>query len=209
MNIPIQCDCGKLRGTALDVDTSSGNRMICLCDDCQTYAHFLRRSKDILDANGGTDITPLRPAKIKFNSGVEHLKCARLSPKGMFRFYAGCCNTPIANTMAPWVPFAGTFTAILKPTGGLPARDAATGPVLERMMSDFGIGPLPPGSSNRPSLKFMLGVVQYFLSGLAKGLNKPSPFFDEDSKTPRVEPYILSKTERESLRKLAGPNPAF
>jgi hypothetical protein len=209
MNIPIQCDCGKFRGTALNVDSSRGNRIVCLCDDCQTFAHFLKRPKDILDANGGTDITPLRPAFIKLNSGQEHLKCLRLSEKGMFRWYAGCCNSPVANSMSPWVPYAGAFTAILKPSGGLSAREKATGPIVGCIMSDYGIGTLPPNSSNRPSLKIILGVIQYLIAGVIKGLQKPSPFFNDDLKYPRVEPYILSKEERNSLRKFVGPNPSI
>ncbi len=65
MNIPLKCKCGALRGLANDVSPTTGKRIICLCDDCQAYAYYLGRP-EILDANGGTDVIPVAPARLVF-----------------------------------------------------------------------------------------------------------------------------------------------
>ena len=46
-NVALSCTCGKVRGTARDVDPAYGNHIVCMCDDCQTYAHHLGRAEDI------------------------------------------------------------------------------------------------------------------------------------------------------------------
>jgi hypothetical protein len=46
-----------------------------------------------------------------------HLRLMRLSEKGLLRWYAGCCDTPLFNTMAtPKVPFVGVLTDRLDDT---------------------------------------------------------------------------------------------
>ena len=37
------------------------NRMVCYCDDCQAFVHYLGHA-DLLDAHGGTDIVQMAPA---------------------------------------------------------------------------------------------------------------------------------------------------
>lgn len=98
-HVSLQCRCGSLQGQALVPAPSVKYRIVCLCDDCQAYAHFLGQAGKILDANGGTDISPFPPSHIQLTHGGENLRCMRLSPKGMDRWYAGCCNTPIGNTL--------------------------------------------------------------------------------------------------------------
>jgi hypothetical protein len=39
--LPLKCRCGAMRGTANDVAPEAGNRIVCLCDDCQTYAAYV------------------------------------------------------------------------------------------------------------------------------------------------------------------------
>jgi len=62
----------------------------------------------ILDAQGGTDVVQTRPANLTFTHGQDTLACMRLTPKGLLRWYAACCNTPIGNTVANYrMPFVG------------------------------------------------------------------------------------------------------
>lgn len=208
MNIPLQCQCGKLQGMALDISAEKNHRTICYCDDCQCFAYFLGHAKDILDANGGTDITPIAPAQIKITQGSEHLKCMRLSEKGMYRWYTGCCKTPIANTMSNYkFPYAGTIHSIMNHKATGKTREEALGPIFSRLQGKFGISPLPPGTSEKASFKFILSVIQFLVPALLFKKYKPSPFFTDDG-IARVEPYVLSLQERSTLRAYCGPSPS-
>ncbi len=90
------CRCGKLAGE-VDVNTAV-NRGICYCKDCQAFAYFLGAPERILDAQGGTDIVQTSPQALTFTAGREHLACMGLTPHGLMRWYAACCNTAIGNT---------------------------------------------------------------------------------------------------------------
>ena len=88
--VDLRCQCGAVRGLANTVAPDTGMHVVCMCDDCQAFAHFLERD-DVLDASGGTAIFQLRPAQLEITAGREHLRCMRLSEKGLLRWYAGCC----------------------------------------------------------------------------------------------------------------------
>ena len=108
--VPLKCSCGSVQGVARDVSPKTGNRLVCMCDDCQAYAHHLGRAEHILDRNGGTEVFQLTPSQLTLTEGREHLRCLRLKEKGLMRWYAGCCNTPVANTLASpgmdrWIDF--------------------------------------------------------------------------------------------------------
>lgn len=106
VDVALSCRCGAMRGT-LQAGPGLGLHVVCSCDDCRAYARALGRD-DVLDDNGGTDIWQAPPARVRITAGREHLRCLRLSDQGLLRFHAGCCSTPIANTMASAkVPFAG------------------------------------------------------------------------------------------------------
>lgn len=202
MNITIECQCGKIRGTA-DSRYGKGYRAICLCDDCQAYAHYLGLAATVLDINGGTDIFPINPAELKITHGIENLKCLRLIPQGMFRWYAGCCKTPIANCAAS-IPYIGMVHTILEKTNSASELEKHFGPPTARIQGKFGIKPLPAGTLERVSPAFMFRALKLMWLVYLHGLTKPSPFLDKDGK-PLVEPYILTKSERDHLRPLCGP----
>jgi uncharacterized damage-inducible protein DinB len=94
----IHCHCGKLKGTLNR--TQEVNRCVCYCADCQAFARFLKREDEILDEMGGTSIIQTIPANIRFTEGIGNLSCMSLTENGMLRWYAGCCNTPIGNTLS-------------------------------------------------------------------------------------------------------------
>lgn len=77
--------------------TTDINKCVCYCADCQAFAHFLNRNK-ILDKLGGTNILQTIPKNVTFTEGTENLACMRLTPNGLLRWYAACCNTAIGNT---------------------------------------------------------------------------------------------------------------
>jgi len=43
-----------------------------------------------------TDNIPMPRSRLQIQQGLEQIRCLRLSEKGLYRWYAGCGNTPIA-----------------------------------------------------------------------------------------------------------------
>ncbi|WP_321397637.1 DUF6151 family protein [Emcibacter sp.] len=187
-DISLSCECGKTQGIARGISPDSGTRVVCYCDDCQAFARHLGREDSVLDPWGGTDIFQTAPAHIAITEGREYIRCLKLTPKGPYRWYAGCCNTPIANTGSASLPFAGMITAFME----IPAdEERILGPVGWYLQGKYATKPLPPG---RKIVGFPLSLlVQLFWNILVwklKGLGKPTPFFDEDG-TPVTEPELV------------------
>lgn len=197
MNLTLKCACGKLQGTINDVSPVLNKRFICYCDDCQAYAHYLDRVKQVLDVNGGTEIVTCYPASIHITQGIENLACVRLSDDGMFRWYAGCCKTPIANTPTnPKIAYAGVPSTI--------TDFSNMGPIIARNHGKYGHGTLPAGTSAGAPLRFVLRLLPFIFKGITQKLYQPSPFFDANLK-PRVAPTVLSDADYFALIKRASP----
>src|SRR5512138_1141593 len=98
MSHSLKCSCGRVKGVIADAVVA--NHGVCYCRDCQAFAHFLGRPREILDERGGSDIVQVLPRWVTFTAGIGSLACMRLTPKGLLRWYAPCCNTPIGNTLA-------------------------------------------------------------------------------------------------------------
>ncbi len=195
----IQCDCGIFRAELQNFPKATPGRLICYCDDCQSYLHFLKRT-DLLDANGGTEIIPAYPSDIKILQGKENLKCTRLVTTGMYRFSTTCCNTPIANT-DPKRPWAGILRRVY--TNKDPNKlDQSLGKVRASVMGKFGHGTLPKGTPQTFNFKGFLAVMPFILKGKILGRNKPTPFFNNE--TSIVVPKVLSKEERQRALDSAG-----
>ena len=64
------------------------------------FAHFLERAEDVLDGYGGTEVLQLSQGRLRLERGSDRLACLRLTPRGLLRWYAGCCDTPIGNVPA-------------------------------------------------------------------------------------------------------------
>ena len=192
---PLRCRCGTLQGRVAAPDRAMG-RGICYCTDCRAFAHFLGRADDVLDLQGGTDVIATHPQHVVINQGLDALACMSMSPRGLLRWYASCCRTPIGNTVRnPKLAYVGLVHTCLE-GAGVPIersfgpvtlrlnRDSATGPVAERSRGMFG-----------SALRFMRTT---FGARIA-GSYKRSPFFDADSGMPVVAPHVLTKAEREQL----------
>ncbi|MFL6587754.1 MAG: DUF6151 family protein [Luteimonas sp.] len=122
MHVELRCRCGQLRG---EVDNAHAyGHARCYCRDCRAYARFLG-ADDVLDAQGGTAIVAVPPDAIRFTAGEARLACLSLSDTGVLRWYADCCQAPIANTARDArVAYVGVIAGALEPQD----RDAAFGP---------------------------------------------------------------------------------
>lgn len=198
--VELTCKCGKVHGTVRDVSPERVNRVVCYCDDCQAYAHYLERA-DLLDPRGGSDIVQVAPANLSFDRGLEHIAAVRLSPKGAFRWTATCCNTPLGNTAKPNIPFVGVHSGAFDEAGL-----ARFGEPIGRIMGKFAVGEPPPGSTGFPA-KVIARAARRILQWKLGGKSWPHPFF-ERSGALRYPERVISKDERSRLRALCGPKPA-
>jgi hypothetical protein len=189
---PLRCRCGALRGH-VELNGSS-NRMVCYCQDCQAFARFLGPVDQVLDARGGSDIVQLAPHRIQITQGASHLAVMRLSSKGMLRWYAACCRTPVGNTLTSRsMPFTGLLVQCLD-TAPL---EAAFGPVQGSVNTNSAIGdPKPRAFGMAGALLRILGMVA---GNRLSGRYKNTPFFNA-SGAPVAEPTVLSAEERARLR---------
>jgi hypothetical protein len=197
----IRCECGTFRAALTGFPANTPGRLVCYCDDCQTYLHWLERA-DLLDAAGGTEVIPVYPSEFKIVAGREVLKSMRLSPDGLLRWYCSGCKTPIANTRPkfPWVGVVHRAYSVDDP--GLLER--VLGPVRSRINGRFARGVPPAGTSPGMRLKDMAVVFPFLFKGAVLGRAKHSPFFEEDAVTPAVSPIVVPAEERVALRRRLG-----
>jgi len=196
MNHSLRCQCGTLQGTISH--TESVCRGVCYCKDCQAYAHFLGKVDEVLDEMGGSDVVATLQRHVTFTQGLEQLACMSLSERGMLRWYASCCNTPIGNTSRDFkVSHVGLLHNCLRDSST--SLDSAFGPVRMRVGMKSAKGtPKPMGASTTISiLRFMGRLIRARLNGSYK----ITPFFDPETGTPRVSPKVLTPNERAGLMK--------
>lgn len=198
-----RCRCGDVRGSVTNASPRTVNRVGCYCDDCQAFAHWLGCA-DLLDAQGRSDIIQVAPATFAFVQGQDRVKGVRLSPKGLYRWYASCCNTPVGNTLSPSVPFVGIHASAFDQDA--PRADSVFGPPTGAVQGKFAIGEAPQGTTRiRPSL--LLGVIAKVLGWRLFGKVWPHPFFTRDGARPIYPVEVLSQEAREALRPYCGPHP--
>jgi hypothetical protein len=198
-----RCRCGEVRGVVIDASPRTVNRVGCYCDDCQAFAHWLGRA-ELLDAQGRSDIIQVAPATFAFSQGQDRIKGVRLTPKGLYRWYASCCNTPIGNTLTPSVPFVGILATAFDHDGQ--RADTVFGPPTGAIQGKYAIGEAPPGTTGiRPSL--LLSVISKVLGWRLRGKAWPHPFFRRDSALPAYPVDVLPRDERDALRQYCGPHP--
>jgi uncharacterized protein DUF6151 len=194
---PIRCRCGMLRGE-LEV-TSAANHAVCYCSDCRTYAHVLGRAGDVLDSLGGTDVIATLPRHVRFTAGADKLACLSLSPRGALRWYATCCNTPVANTPRNFrIPYAGMVRSCLE--GVEPSVDQTFGPVRMRVNTASVKGRVStmPLSTLAATVKFL----SWLIPARFNGGYRQSPFFDAAG-SPVAPVTVISRAERDRARQAA------
>jgi hypothetical protein len=184
---------------ASEVSPSTGFRFLCYCKDCQAFARFLDRA-DVLDAAGGTDIFQMPPGRVTLTAGTDALRCLCLGNRGVLRWYAACCRTPIANTAnRPGFPVIGVIHSFMDRDflADGRSRDEVLGPPLCRIHERSAVGPLtaPPPPTFAVFARRAAKMVGWWL----RGLGRPTPFFDDRTNAPRSVPRALTPSERAAL----------
>lgn len=189
---PIQCNCGAVKGKLENIGTS--NRLICYCTDCRAFAHFLDKAPAILDAQGGTEIVQVAQQHLLFSQGEEFLSAVRLSEKGMIRWYASCCGTPIGNTLAsPKMSFIGLIHNCLDRQ----QMDKDFGAKVAVLNTDTALGHVKPKQSGL--LGFLVRFLWIVTTNRINGGYKESVLFNATG-LPRVTPKILLPEELDKLK---------
>lgn len=195
--ISLRCRCGHVHGTANIVARNAGFRFICYCRDCQAFAHFLGRT-DVLDPAGGTDIFHMPAGRVKLAAGADAVRCLHFS-KRVFRWYADCCRTPIANTAGASFPVVGLIHAFMDHEADGRSRDARLGAPLCRIFEQSATAPLPLSAPPPRSFGLVAVRIPTLLGWWWRGPGRPNPFFDSKTCAPISELRVFTSSERASL----------
>ena len=190
MSHRLRCRCGTVTGYVSD--PKKGRRGVCYCRDCQAYANALARDSGILDAQGGTDVVATLQGDVTLSHGADALACLSLSPNGLLRWYASCCNTPIANTTRNYrMSYAGLVHTCLHDASE--SLDDAFGPVRMRVNTKSARGPVQ--STPFGTLSAVTGLSLALARARLDGSYRRTPFFDPQG-IPAALPRVLTRDER-------------
>ena len=189
-DIPIRCTCGSFRARLHNVGPKHGNRVVCYCNSCQAFAHYLGRADEILDQNGGSDIYQASPGRLEILEGKENLACVHLTEKPTLRWYTDCCKTPIGNTLnTSKLPFIGLLHSCLDSSASPDGLNGLVGPVRGRVNGENARGDtsgLKISDSASPSLYWQF--FKLITGAKLRGEHKKSPLFDPETGRPIVKP---------------------
>ena len=181
------CTCGALAGQLAPASRRTGTHVECFCVDCRATQLFLGQPDP---RPGGVHLFQTTPDCIHIRQGRDQLGLMRLSPNGMFRWYATCCNAPMFNTLKrPGLPFVAVLVDRLadpsvigkvRVQGFLPGKDGK-----RRHKGAFGM---------------ITGLFQRMIAARLSGRWQETPFFDIDTGYPRAQPRVLTKAERDAFR---------
>lgn len=182
----MRCACGALRG---EVEPSRSARAACYCRDCRAYARHLG-SANVLDDHGGTDIVAMHPRDIRFTDDAP-LACLSLRDRGLLRWYAACCRTPIANTPRdPRVAYAGVVHTCLEQGGA--SLDAAFGARTMALNVKSAIGKVK--ATPLANVVGVLGIAQSLAAARLSRSYRDNPFFHAGM--PVRVPFVLTEDQR-------------
>ncbi|MCP4869865.1 MAG: hypothetical protein GY898_14235 [Proteobacteria bacterium] len=198
VDLSIACRCGKLQLVTANVRPETSNQVACYCTGCRTYAERLGRL-DILDEDGATERFQVTPASVTITAGREHLACLQQTKGGAFRWYARCCDSPIALTLpGPRVPFVGIDSLTVQGDG----LNAAVGPVRARVNGSFKGAAARARKADLRSLFAMLRhLMPLTFRWWWRGDHKRSPFFENGAP---VEPVQQLYDAPRTLAQTAG-----
>ena len=178
--LPFACRCGKVTGHLTHVDPHDGTHAVCHCKSCRRAMELAGLEED---AVGGVDIYQTAPDRIEVETGAEHLVPKQFSEsKGIYRWHAACCGTPMfTTTKTPAFFFAGFLTRNLADTAPL-------GPVI---MEGF-----IPGENGKQRHKNLATLMWRLLKRAARarlsGRYRNNPFFTADG-NPVAQPQPLGE----------------
>lgn len=131
------------------------------------------------------------PDHMHFTKGAEHLTLTRLGPKGLFRWSAGCCGAPMANTLPrPQLPFVGIQVGRFE-------DPAALGPVRTH---GNGKGAWPQPVKDRGMVRAIATLFWRAARTKLSGRGGQTPFFDAAGE-PVATPIVLTLEERKTASK--------
>lgn len=190
-DVVVSCKCGTLKGVLHDCSTKTGSHVMCYCKDCQAGARYLN-AIHVLNEFGGTDIFQTVPSHVEITEGQDKLACFRLSPKGLVRWYADCCNTPMFNTLgSPKLSFVGIATAVMQGD----EYQELIGPLIAVNSPENAHG-APDDLKAFGFKKAAWHILKRNIAAKLRG-NRETLFFDT-SGNPVVTPSILTLEEREA-----------
>ncbi len=164
------CKCGEVEAEA---EPEKGVRLVCYCASCRKFVERLG-AEERLDPAGGSDLWQTAPESVRITKGQANLAWVRLTKKGPLRWYATCCNTPMANTLdGIGLPF------MTLQSWDFEDRDAL-GPVVARVKKKDATAHIEGdmGSMRRVIMAFAGRALKSRLSG---GYRR-NPFFDGEGK---------------------------
>lgn len=160
------CECGLVEASV----PTDGIRLVCYCESCREFVSKLGCG-DRLNAAGGNDLLQVAPDKVELK-GAEHLRWMKITEGGPMRWYAHCCDTPMANTLSTKkLPFASFQVYDILPQDDVPDISAHVNlkGALARVEE-------PVGSVRALILSFVGRVVTAWLTGRWRR----NPFFAPD-----------------------------
>ena len=180
------CACGSLSGHIDAAAVKQGTRIVCHCADCRAVELY-HGAPDPKDS--GVDLLQLNPDMVKIDQGAEHLQLLQLSPRGLYRWYAGCCGTPMFNSLRkPRLPFIALRSELFA------EPDRLGKVVAQAFIPQAGKPPRHEGAA-RMTMKLASRMISAWVSGRWR----QTPLFDIESGLPVAQPLVLSKAERKAL----------
>ncbi|SFQ97795.1 DUF6151 family protein [Poseidonocella sedimentorum] len=186
-DVGFSCRCGAVAGQLTAISPRAGTHLRCHCGDCRSAArHFETELTE-----GAVALFQMSPDRVRFTQGQANLAILRLSPSGLFRWYAACCNTALCNTLArPRLAFVGMMV------------DRLYDPAPLGKIRTIASLPGPPGSAPRHKgmPKLVWGLMTRMIAANLSDRWRDTPFFDPDTGAPIVTAQIMPKATRDALR---------
>lgn len=194
---PLRCRCGTLRGSVRPGPL--GLRALCYCSDCQAYAHHLCKAREVLDAEGGTEVVITLQDRLGFTEGLHMLACVSLTETGLLRWYAACCDTPICNTSRDR---RMAYVGVMRVAVDHPPADPvdAFGPLRMRVQTAGAKAPVR--GTPLATLAGGTRIAAALAASRLQGRWRQSPLFREDGE-PLARPQVLSPGELQRAKAAA------
>lgn len=185
----LSCDCGAVTGKASITKPTMGNRLLCYCKDCRAFVEHLGKGTQVLDPWGGSEVYQLPINSVKFEEGANNVTCLRFGKKGLYRWYAKCCDTPIGNTLGASMPFIGLICSVYSRDEN---KDAILGQVLGSVHVNSATSLLPSNEAEKktPIWLFPL-IIAKLLRWKLMGRATPNPLFTNGK--PNCQPEIVER----------------
>lgn len=185
-DLPFGCACGTVNGRLLGITPASGHQLQCHCDDCRRAVLWLGQPDPGPD---GIRYYQTTPDRFVFTSGQDQLRALTWKNPRLLRWYAGCCNTPLFNTLdSPKWAFASLMIDRLD-------DPAALGPCSAHAFVLKANGK----RGHEHAAGFMWGFAKRVTRARVTGSWRTTPFFD-DAGVPIAPIRALTREDRAKAR---------